>query len=104
MDFSQAARAHTSLGRLECLALAGWPLPLVVQHPDGDVVDAVGLQAWQAALAAVPRERQRLLRLLALPLGLVQAALATVGHLESRGLRELVTLKGCGHVGFTCKR
>lgn len=53
----QTACAHTSLGGLKCLALAGWPLPLVVQHPDGDVVDTVGLQARQAALASVPRER-----------------------------------------------
>lgn len=74
--------AHTSLGGLERLALAGRPLAFVVQHPDGDVVDAVRLQARQAALAAVPRERQRLFQLPALLLSLVQAVLTAVVHLR----------------------
>lgn len=73
---------HTSFWGLERQDLAGWPLAFVVQHPDGDVVDAVGLQARQAALAAVPRERQRLLRLPALLLSLVQAVLKAVVHLR----------------------
>lgn len=72
---------HTSLRRLESFALAGRPLSFAVDHPDGDVVDAVGLQARHTSLAAVPGEHQGLLRLLPLLLRLVQPMLTAVVHL-----------------------
>lgn len=73
---------HTSLGCLKCLAGALWPLSFAVHHPDEEVVEAVRLEARQAALATVPTERQNLLLLIRLLLGRMQAALATIVDLE----------------------
>lgn len=75
---------HTSLGCLKSLAGARGPFSLVIQDPDGDVVDAVRLEAWQTALATIPAERQNVLLLLSSPCCLVQATLSTVVHLEGQ--------------------
>lgn len=63
----------------------------IIKDPDGEVVDAVGLEARQPSLAAVPAERQDLLLRLLLRFGFVEAALAAVVNLNeaTRGLERL---------------
>lgn len=75
---------HTSLRCLETLALARRPFSFVIKDRDGEVVDAVRLEAWQTSLATIPTEHQDLLLLLRLPVWLMQAALANVVYLEER--------------------
>lgn len=71
------------------MALARGTLSFVIKDPDEGVVAAVGLEARQPSLAAVPTERQDLLLFLRLLLRLafVKATLAAVVHLNERYTR-----------------
>lgn len=73
---------HTSFRCLKFLAVARRPFSFAVEDPDGEVVDAVRLEPWQASLTTIPTERQNLLLLVRVLLCLLQAALTPVVNLE----------------------
>lgn len=82
---------HTSLGCLKSLALARRPFSFLIKDPDGEVVDAVRLEAWQTSLATIPTECQNLVLMLRLPFCLMQTALTAVVYLQERH-KELVLI------------
>lgn len=79
----QLSSVHTSFRGLKSAALAWRTFSFIIKDPDGEVVDAVGLEARQPSLATVPAERQYLLLRLLLQFVFVKAALAAVVHLNA---------------------
>lgn len=72
----------TSFRSLKSAALTWRAFSFIIKDPDGEVVDAVGLEAREPSLSAVPTECQDLLLRLLLRFGFVEAALAAVVHLN----------------------
>lgn len=99
-DRKQLSSAHTSFRGLKSAALAWRTFSFIIKDPDGEVVDAVGLEARQPSLVTVPAERQDLLLRFLLQFVFVKAAHAVVVHLneathgwiQSRGSNMQLTL------------
>lgn len=83
---------RTSFRSLKCIALTWRTFSFVVKDTDGEVVDAVGVEAGQSSFATVPLECQDLLPWLLLRLGLVKSTLAAVVHLN-RAMRGWIQSK-----------
>lgn len=98
-DVATVASVHTSFRSLKSVALARRTFSFIIEDPDIETVDAVGLEARQASLATVPTECQDLLLLLRLRLrfGLLKAPLAAVVHLNkvTHGWRQRAKAPTC---------
>lgn len=81
-DIATVSSVHTPFRSLESVALALRTFSFIIKDPDEEIVEAVGLEAWQPSLATVPTECQDLLLWLLLRFGSVKATLAAVVHLN----------------------
>lgn len=72
----------TSFRSLKSAALTWRAFSFIIKDPDEEVVDAVGLEAREPSLAAVPTECQHLLLRLLLRFGFVEATLTEVVNLN----------------------